>query len=134
MLEGWFLASIRWQLRLTQGNDELTQWARGPGRRLFLHTDAVVAASLGKVSQWATSQRYEPAAINTFFQSGDYYLVAHALARQCVVVTHEVPSISTRRIKIPNACMGLSIQFMTPYEMLRREQARFVLGNPGGSP
>ena len=116
------------------GNDELTQWARGPGRRLFLHTDAVVAASLGKVSQWATSQRYEQAAINTFFQSGDYYLVAHALARQCVVVTHEVPSISTRRIKIPNACMGLSIQFMTPYEMLRREQARFVLGNPGGSP
>ena len=50
------------------------------------------------------------------------------------MVTHEVPSISTRRIKIPNACMGLSIQFMTPYEMLRREQARFVLGNPGGSP
>ena len=116
------------------GNDELTQWARGPGRRLFLPTDAVVAASLGKVSQWATSQRYEQAAINTFFQSADYYLAAHALARQCVVVTHEVPSISTRRIKIPNACMGLSIQFMTPYEMLRREQARFVLGNPGGSP
>jgi hypothetical protein len=86
------------------------------------------------VSQWATSQRYEQAAINTFFQSADYYLVAHALARQCVVVTHEVPSISTRRIKIPNACMGLSIRFMTPYEMLRREQARFVLGNPGGSP
>jgi predicted nucleic acid-binding protein len=115
-------------------NDELTQWARGPGRRLFLPTDAVVAASLGKVSQWATSQRYEQAAINTFFQSADYYLVAHALARQCVVVTHEMPSISTKRIKIPNACMGLSIQFMTPYEMLRREQARFVLGNPGGSP
>jgi len=115
-------------------NDELTQWARGPGRRLFLPTDAVVAAGLGKVSQWATSQRYEQAAINMFLQSADYYLVAHALARQCVVVTHEMPSISTKRIKIPNACMGLSIQFMTPYEMLRREQARFVLGNPGGSP
>jgi len=115
-------------------NDELTQWARGPGRRLFLPTDAVVATSLGKVSQWATSQRYEQAAINMFLQSADYYLVAHALARQCVVVTHEMPSTSTKRIKIPNACMGLSIQFMTPYKMLRREQARFVLGNPGGSP
>jgi hypothetical protein len=115
-------------------NDELTQWARGPGRGLFLPTDAVVAASLGKVSQWATSQRYEQAAINIFLQSTDYYLVAHALARQCVVVTHEVSSTSTRRIKIPNACVGLSIQFMTPYEMLRQEQARFVLENPGGSP
>jgi hypothetical protein len=115
------------------GNDALTKWARGPGKGLFLRTDAVVAASLGRVSQWAKSQHYEQAAISTFFQSADYYLVAHALARQCVVVTHEVPSTSTKRIKIPNACMGLSIHFMTPYEMLRREGARFVLGNRGGS-
>ena len=50
------------------------------------------------------------------------------------MVTHEMPSTSTKRIKIPNACRGLSIQSMTPYEMLRQEQARFVLGNPGGSP
>jgi len=114
------------------GNDELAHWARGPGSGLFLPTDADVAASLGQVSRWATSQRYEPAAINTFFQSADYYLLAHALARRCVVVTHEVPSTSTKRIKIPNACMGLRLRFMTPYEMLRRERARFVLGNPGG--
>jgi len=114
------------------GNDELAEWARDRGSGLFLPTDAAVAASLGQVSRWATSQRYEPAAINTFFQSADYYLVAHALARQCVVVTHEVPSISTKRIKIPNACMGLRLRFITPYEMLRRERARFVLGNPGG--
>jgi len=115
------------------GNDELTRWARGPGSGLFPSTDAAVLASLALVSQWATSQHYEPAAISTFFQSADYYLVAHALARQCVVVTHEVPSTSAKRIKIPNACMGLSIQFMTPYDMLRRERALFVLGNPRGS-
>jgi len=114
------------------GNDELAEWARDRGSGLFLPTDAAVAAILGQVSQWATSQRYEAAAINTFFQSADYYLVAHALARQCVVVTHEVPSTSTKRIKIPNACMGLRLEFMTPYEMLRRERARFVLGNPVG--
>ena len=33
-----------------------------------------------------------------------------------------------KRIKIPNVCGGLNIRFMTPYEMLRRERARFVLG------
>jgi hypothetical protein len=43
-------------------------------------------------------------------------------------VTHEVPSASTRKIKIPDACIGLGIKCMTPYEMLRRERARFVLG------
>ena len=120
-------------VEIDAGNDDLARWARGPGRELFLPTDAAVAASLGLLSQWATSQHYEPAAISTFFQSADYYLIAHALAKQCVVVTHEVPSTSTKRIKIPNACMGLSIQFMTPYEMLRRERARFILENPGGS-
>jgi hypothetical protein len=44
------------------------------------------------------------------------------------VVTHERPSTSTRTIKIPDACLGLGIRFITPYEMLRRERARFVLG------
>ena len=35
-----------------------------------------------------------------------------------------------RKIKIPNACIGLGLRFTSPYEMLRRERARFVLG-PG---
>jgi len=112
------------------GNDELAQWARDKGGGLFLPTDAAVAASLSRVSQWAITQEYEPVAINTFFQSADYYLIAHALAKNHFVVTHEVPSNSTKRIKIPNACMGLKIKFFTPYEMLRRERARFVLGSP----
>jgi hypothetical protein len=45
-----------------------------------------------------------------------------------MVVTHEVLANSPNRIKIPNACLGLSVRFMTPYQMLRIERARFVLG------
>jgi hypothetical protein len=84
--------------------------------------------ALGRVSAWATSQTYEPAAIATFLQVADYWLIAHALAHDFVVVTHEVPSDSTRKIKIPNACIGLGLSCISPYEMLRRERARFVLG------
>ena len=58
----------------------------------------------------------------------DYYLIAHALAHGHTVVTHEVSSASTKRIKIPNACIGVGLKCMTPYEMLRVERARFVLG------
>ncbi len=57
----------------------------------------------------------------------DYWLVAHALARGYVVVTHEVPTTSIQKIKIPNACIGLNLRCMTPYEMLRWERARFML-------
>ena len=66
--------------------------------------------------------------MNTFLQVADYYLVAHALAHKHTVVTHEVATDSVRKIKIPNACIGLDIKCMTPYEMLRKERARFVLG------
>ena len=73
-------------------------------------------------------QGYDQAAVNNFFQVADYYLVAQALAGQHTVVSHERASGSKRRIKIPDACLGLGVKFVTPFEMLRNERARFVLG------
>ena len=43
-------------------------------------------------------------------------------------MTHEVARNTTRQIKIPDACLGLGIKCVTPYEMLRVEKARFILG------
>jgi len=110
------------------GADELANWAaeRGPG--FFLKPDAALLPAFGSVSAWAMSQTYEPAAVHTFLQVADYYLIAHALAHGHTVVTHEIASPSTKKIKIPNVCIGLNIKFMTPYEMLRHERARFILG------
>lgn len=116
---------------IAAGEDELTEWMRNAARGLFVPTDAQTVAQFGRVSVWATGQQYESAAVNTFLQVADFYLIAHALAGGHVVVTHEVPGNSPKRIKIPNVCAGLGVQFMTPYQMLRRERARFVLGeNP----
>ena len=108
--------------------DELSVWAAARGERFFLRPDAAVFPALAEVSAWAGGQHYEPAAVSTFLQVADYYLVAHAKSGKHTVVTHEIPSASTRRIKIPDACISLGIKCMTPYEMLRRERARFVLG------
>jgi len=110
------------------GDDELSVWAQQRGHGFFLKPDSAMLPALGEVSHWATEQSYEPAAVNTFLQVADYYLVAHALTHGHTLVTHEVPSSSTRKIKIPNACLGLDIKCMTPFEMLRHEGARFVLG------
>ncbi|HEX4961196.1 MAG TPA: DUF4411 family protein [Thermoanaerobaculia bacterium] len=109
--------------------DELSTWAATRGVDFFLRPDATVFPALAAVSIWAGGQRYEPAAVSTFLQVADYYLVAHALAGKHTVVTHEIPSASTRKIKIPDACIGLGIKCMTPFEMLRLERARFVLGS-----
>jgi hypothetical protein len=109
--------------------DELSDWAAARGEGFFLRPDASTFPSLAAVSAWATSQNYEPSAVSTFLQVADYYLVAQAHAGAHTVVTHEIPSASTRKIKVPDACIGLNVKCMTPYEMLRRERARFILGS-----
>ena len=113
---------------IAAGADELSEWAAARGDGFFLKPDAVILPVLGTVSAWANGQNYEPAAINTFLQVADYFLVAQALAHGYTVVTHEVASPSTKKIKIPNACIGLNIKAITPYQMLRIEHARFILG------
>ena len=113
---------------IAAGSDELTDWIRQQGGNLFLRTDQQIVGQFGQVSTWAMAQQYDPAAVHTFLQVADFYLIAHALANGHTVVSHETPSNSPKRIKIPDACSGLGLNFMTPYEMLRRERARFVLG------
>lgn len=113
---------------IAAGQDDLADWARDHGHALFRRTPPTLTPQFSQVSTWSTGQQYTPAAINTFLQVADFYLVAHALAGNHVLVTHEVPSNSPGRIKIPNACVGMGVRFMTPYQMLRTERARFVLG------
>ncbi|TGK18390.1 DUF4411 family protein [Leptospira stimsonii] len=113
---------------IQSGGDELTEWVNHNAQTLFHPTDASVVSNLGKISAWVMNQGYETSAINTLFQVADYYLIGHALANGNTIVTHEIPSNSLKKIKIPNACAGLGISFLNPFEMLRRERASFVLG------
>ena len=79
--------------------DDLAQWAAARGAAFFVRPDQALLASLAKVSAWAASQRYDAAAVNLFLSNADCFLVAHGLAHGHVVVTHERPSNSTKRIK-----------------------------------
>ena len=112
---------------LIGGDDELATWAEQRGEEFFLKPDSGILPSLRTVSGWASGAGYEPAAVNIFLQAADYYLVAHAHEQDHVVVTHERPSPSTKKLKIPDACIGLGVKCVTPFEMLRTERARFVL-------
>lgn len=113
---------------LRAGEDALATWAAERGDAFFLRPDDAVIPALGTVSRWASRSAYQPAAVATFLQVADYWLVAHALAHDCTVVTHEVPADTVSKIKIPNVCIGLDLRCMSPYDMLRLERARFVLG------
>lgn len=107
----------------------MSDWAAAQGSGLFLRPDNSVVPVLRTVGDWASGTGYQPAAVAKFLQVADYWLVAHALAHDCTVVTHEFPADTTSKIEIPNACIGIGVPCMNPYEMPRRERARFVLGS-----
>jgi hypothetical protein len=112
---------------LRDGGDELADWVRDRDETFFLPPDDQVVASLQACSVWVNEcGLYEPVAVATFLQAADYYLVAHAHAHQHVVVTHEVAADSRLKVKIPNACAGMAVQCMTPFEMLSASGAKFV--------
>ncbi len=77
------------------------------------------------VGDRANGQNYDSAAVDTSLKAADYCLIAHALAGGHSVVTHAVTS--KFRIMIPNACIGLGVMWLTLFEVLRRERARFFL-------
>jgi hypothetical protein len=86
---------------LEAGDDELAEWARDRGAGFFLRPDKKLLSAFASVSTWATEQGYDPAAVNTFLQVADYYLVAHALAYQYTVVTHERANRPRRKSRSP---------------------------------
>jgi hypothetical protein len=54
--------------------------------------------------------------------------VADALAHKDVVVPHEIPAKSVKKVTVPDACIALGAKVVTPFAMLKLERARFVLG------
>ena len=109
------------------GSDELVAWANAQTEAFFAPPDDRTVQAFATVSQWATSQSYSQPAVSDFLQKADFFLVAHALAHSLTVVTHERAANSRNKIKIPDACEGLGIAVISPFDMLRQEGARFVL-------
>lgn len=113
---------------LKVGEDELSEWAKERGEEFFLPPNQGMLGSLAEIADWVRRQRYRGSAVSSFLDDADYYLVAFAHAHGHTVVTHEIPSDGERRIKIPNVCIGMQTRYVNPFQMLRQERARFVLG------
>ncbi len=115
---------------LLAGQDELADWAR-THPSFFQPIDDDTAACFRPLSKWASSAPagYKSAALSEFSSdAADFLLVAHALAHGHVVVTHEVPSPnSSKRVKIPDACKALGVEWESPFAMLRKSKAKFDL-------
>ena len=122
---------------IREQQDDLSQWVAGPARSLFLPSnDDTTLANLPRVFGWAQARQndhgekfYTTRAIEEFLNDpADPYLIAYAMAHSHTVVTCEGDNPSNRhKVLIPVVCHGLNVPCITPFDMLRTEQARFVL-------
>ncbi len=116
------------RVEIDRGNDELAEWLHRLPDSFFLQPGDDSAAHFKAVTAWASARNYSSDRISAFLGAADYYLVAQALETGFAIVTYEAFQRPGGKIQIPDVCGGLGVACMPPYEMLRRENARFVLG------
>ena len=113
---------------LLAGDDELTAWAR-QHHDFFRAIDQGTTRHFTPLTEWAHSRSFTQAAIDKFVgNNADYQLVAYAKEHEHVLVPHERSAPNAIKvILIPDACLGLGVEFTDTFEMLRETGARLDL-------
>ena len=112
------------QLELQRGGDDLTAWVDSEfGEDSFAHTDdADVIDAYKEMLAWviAQSQFNDPAKAR-YQEVADGWLAAFAKAKNFTVVTlEEFDPLIRKSVPLPNVCKAFDVEWITPYEMLRR--------------
>lgn len=119
----------RIKVELERGNDELMAWARGDFSDAFASTDEEgVISFYTQVMGWVYAQdQFSDAAKADFAAGADGWLVAYAMSKGHIIVTHEVldPSIK-RKVPIPNVCEAFGVSYVDTFAMLRELGVRFA--------
>lgn len=121
------LSIDRVEVELKRGGDELADWASGSFHEFFDSTgDKEVIEAYRKIMVWSQGQaQFTGAAKAEFASVPDSWLVAYAMAKGCIVVTHERFSPDAKaRIKIPNACKAFGVEYVDTFQMMRALRVR----------
>lgn len=115
------------QKELYNKNDALKDWCVNNLPNNFFKDTSEIMAEYGEVSAWATSRsdHYLQKALSEFLDvdEADAFLIAYALSDKAnrTIVTQEVSNpFQKNRIKIPEPCNSLNINFCNTMEMFRK--------------
>lgn len=113
-------------------NDSLVDWCKTNLPDTFFKDTSNVMDFYSRVSTWAISKSdlYLPNALNEFLNAdeADAFLVAYALAdpQLRVIVTHEISEPNRKnKVKIPDACLALNVNYVNTMEMFRQLKETF---------
>ena len=126
-VDGKIISIDKVKNELYDKNDALEEWCRTNLPEDFFKDSSEVMAEYGQVSVWANSMssHYMPNALNEFLDAdeADAFIVAYSLAdpHNRIVVTQEISEPSRKnRIKIPEVCTALNVQFVNAMGMFRQ--------------
>lgn len=126
-LEGKIISIDKVKDELYDKNDALEAWCIANLPEDFFKNTADIMSVYTHVVGWAMSksEQYRPAALNEFLDANeaDAFIVAFALydTTNRIIVTHEVAAPNAmKRIKIPDACDALNVEYVNTMEMFRR--------------
>lgn len=114
----------RVKAEIDRGDDDLKAWANSSFNFWFASTDDVeVTYAYRRIIEWANKDKQFGGPAKAEISRGDNadaWLVAYALSKGCVVVTHEqYDRFAKTRIPIPNVCQAFGVQWVDVYQMLR---------------
>lgn len=113
----------RIRAEMVNSGDELATWVADTRLDACFESsgDADILTAYAQLVVWVNGQTQFTAAAKTQFATvADAWLMAYAMARGRVVVTHEQFSHDVkRRVPIPNVCQAFDIPCLDSFEMLR---------------
>lgn len=117
-------------LELADSNDELSIWAKSHKHHFISVADKPTQDTFSAIANYTASLADKPQEeIAHFLSKADPWIIAKAATLGATVVTHErrVPK-NSKKIKIPNICDIFSVSYLNTFSVLKKLEARFVLG------
>jgi len=130
--KGTIISIDKVKKELYQNKDALKRWCIANLPDNFFKDSRPIIREYRHVTEWAVSKsgNYLPNALNEFLavDEADAYVVAYALAdsNNKIVVTQEISEpYRKNKVKIPDACTALNIQYINIMDMFRQPGETF---------
>lgn len=116
------------RLEIENGEDEVSDWVQRHPFLFLPNSSLVIQEKFADVAEWVHRHpQYFDFAKQKFLNDADPWLIAYALAHNCVVVTEERQAPQSRRdIKIPDVCQAMNVPYINTITMLRSFHVRLI--------
>ncbi len=118
------------KIELLEKDDEISNWAKNQ-KQIFIAQPESFEQSMTEIAVTISAGVFPQPAKNKFLSGVDYQLLGYAKALGLVVVSHEVSAPDKKKdIKLPDACKAVGVECISPFELLKVENAQLVLSKP----